>query len=182
MNRFETERLILRRWTLNDVNDLYEYGKSTLVGPFAGWKPHSSKEETLEIIKMFVKEDYTFAIELKDSRKVIGGIGLHYRIPDERIKNLKQLEIGFVLNPKFWGHSYVPEAIECLKSYAFEDLELDILWCGHFDFNNNSKRVNEKCGFRYRFTKEQSLPLLDNKKVKMLFYSIINPQKKVNIE
>lgn len=180
MNKFETERLILRKWTFSDVDDLHEYGKSELVGPFAGWKPHADEKESIEIIKMFMKEDYTLAIELKETGKVIGGVALYDRVEDEKGKDLKQLEIGYVLNPEFWGNGYVPEAVECLKHYVFNDLNIDVLWCGHFDFNNNSKRVNEKCGFEYRFTKKQVLRLLDNKKVNTLFYSITNLQKKIN--
>ena len=62
------------------------------------------------------------------------------------------------------------------NGFVFNDLNIDVLWCGHFDFNNNSKRVNEKCGFEYRFTKKQVLRLLDNKEVNTLFYSIVNPK------
>ncbi len=55
MKILETERLILRPWKLTDKEDLFEYAKSELVGPNAGWKAHKSLEESVEIIEMFIK-------------------------------------------------------------------------------------------------------------------------------
>ncbi len=175
MIRLETDRLILRDWSIDDRYDLYEYAKSDMVGPNAGWKPHKSLEESQSIIEMFINDNDVYAVELKESKKVIGSIGIHQREPDENIKDKKQLEIGFVLNPQYWGNGYVPEAVERVKIFCFKDLDLDILWCGHFDLNHNSKRVIEKCGFIYQFTKEQKLNLLDGRLVKTLYYKIDNP-------
>ena len=139
-----TERLILREWRESDSHDLYEYAKSDLVGPNAGWKPHKNEAESKRIIKMFIKNN-TYAIVLKSENKVIGAIELRKRKPDEKLYNLKQREIGYVLNPKYWGNGYMPEAVNALLNYAFNELKLDLIWCCHFDFNNNSKRVIEKC-------------------------------------
>ena len=172
MDILNSERLILRAWKESDSSDLYEYAKSDLVGPNAGWKPHKSEEESKEIIKMFIANNI-YAIVLKSENKVIGGIGLHNRKPDEKNYDLEQREIGYVLNPLYWGNGYVPEAVNCLINYAFNELDLDLIWCGHFDFNNNSKRVIEKCGFNYKFTKDEKLKLLDNKEVKTLYYNIL---------
>jgi len=172
MDILSTERLILREWTENDSSDLYEYAKSELVGPNAGWKPHKSEEESKEIIRMFINNNDTYAIVLKSENKVIGSIGLHNRKPDEKLYSLLQKEIGYVLNPKYWGNGYIPEAVNCLLDYAFNKFNLDLIWCGHFDFNNNSKRVIEKCGFKYKFTKNNKIKLLDNKEVKSLYYNI----------
>lgn len=172
MKRLETDRLILREWKLSDKEDLYEYAKNELVGPNAGWKPHVDIEESLRIIKIFMEEDAVYAIELKNENKVIGGLGIHERCPDPSMSNLKQKEIGYVLNPKYWGNGYVPEAVQEVVKYCLDELALDLVWCGHYDFNNNSKRVNEKCGFKYQFSKEETLERLDNKKVTTLYYNI----------
>ncbi|MDO4927106.1 MAG: GNAT family N-acetyltransferase [Turicibacter sp.] len=167
-----TDRLVLREWRESDSSDLYEYAKSELVGPNAGWKPHQNEEESKEIIKMFIKNNDSYAIVLKSENKVIGSIGLHHRKPDETLNDLEQREIGYVLNPNYWGKEFIPEAVNCLLNYGFNELNLDLIWCGHFDFNNNSKRVNEKCGFNYKFTKHQKLELLDNKEVNTLYYNL----------
>ena len=170
-----TERLILRQWRESDSHDLYEYAKSDLVGPNACWKPHKNEAESKRIIKMFIKNN-TYAIVLKSENKVIGAIELRKRKPDEKLYNLKQREIGYVLNPKYWGNGYMPEAVNALLNYAFNELKLDLIWCCHFDFNNNSKRVIEKCGFNYKFTKDKKLNLLNNKKVKTLYYNILKSE------
>ncbi len=172
MYEIETERLLLRNWKLSDSNDVYEYGRHELVGPNAGWPPHKSEEETREIIKMFIRDDDVLAVELKSQGKVIGGAGLHKRIPDESLKDLNQREIGYVLNPDYWGNGYIPEAVNGLLELGFTKMHLDLIWCGHFEDNLRSRRVNEKCGFHYRFKKERVLPLLNNRKVLTWYYSI----------
>lgn len=169
----ETTRLILRPWQLSDKEDLYEYATNELVGPNAGWKPHKNIEESIDIIKMFIGEDRTYAIVLKSENKVIGGIGLYKRYPDSTLEHLNQLEIGYALNPKFWGNGFVPEAVNYLIKYCFDELGMDLVWCGHYDFNQKSKRVNEKCGFKYKLKKEETLALLDYKKVTTLYYNIL---------
>lgn len=172
MEGLVTERLVLRKWIETDSKDLYEYAKSELVGPNAGWPPHKSEDESKEIVKMFIKNDDCYAIVLKSENKVIGGIGLHERKPDASLSELKQKEIGYVLNPKYWGRGIVPEAVNCLINYGFKELNLDLIWCGHFDFNDKSRRVNEKCGFKYRFSKKEKLSLLGNKEVTTLYYCL----------
>jgi RimJ/RimL family protein N-acetyltransferase len=173
MKTIETERLILRKWKISDLEDLFEYAQSELVGPNAGWKPHSNINESRKIIKSFIDGEEVYAIELKKTKKVIGSIGIHERYPDPQTKNLRQREIGYVLNPEFWGNGYVPEAVDYIVEFCFKELELDLVWSGHFDFNKNSQKVSEKCGFEYRFSKEEELKGCDNKKVTTLYYSKI---------
>lgn len=170
MKTLETERLILRSWEESDAEDLYEYAKNDLVGPNAGWKPHESISESKEIIKMFKESNKDYAIQLKENEKVIGGTGLY---PTSLAKDdPKQGEVGYVLNPDYWGQGIIPEAVNELIRYGFEDLNIDVVWCAHFDFNYKSKRVCEKCSFIYDHTKDEVLERLDNKAVKTLFYKI----------
>lgn len=171
MKSLETDRLILRQWKESDSKDLYEYAKSPLVGPNAGWALHKSEEESKEIIKIFIESGENYAIVLKEENKVIGGIGLHDRKPDESLMYLNQREVGYVLNPRYWGKGIVPEAVKCLIEYGFNELELDLIWCGHFDYNTNSRRVNEKCGFKYRFKVDETMEAL-NKEVTIWYYCI----------
>ena len=180
METIFTDRLILRPWSLDDSSDLYEYAQNELVGPNAGWKPHKSEEESKEIINMFITNNDSYAIVLKEENKVIGGIGLHNRKPDVSLEDLEQREIGYVLNPKYWGNAYVPEAVKALVKYGFEKMNLDLIWCGHYDFNSKSKRVNEKCGFKYKFTIKENLERLDNIEVNVLYYNILKDQYENN--
>lgn len=172
----ETERLRLRQWQESDAYDLFSYAKSDLVGPSAGWPAHESIETSKEVIRMFIDDGDVYAIELKEKGKVIGSIGLHDRYPKDQEKKGKQKEIGYVLNPLYWGNGYMPEAVEAVKAYALDQLKVDTLWCGHFTNNFKSKRVIEKTGFVYDFTKELLLPRMNNKEVTTMFYRIDRDQ------
>ena len=71
----ETVRILLRAWRESDAYTLYKYASDPQVGPRAGWPPHKSVEESLEIIRTIFNNDHTWAIELKETGEVIGCIG-----------------------------------------------------------------------------------------------------------
>ena len=171
MLTLETNRLRLRDWQQRDLDDLYEYAKDERVGPNAGWPSHPNKDMSQKILNSFIQDADVYAIVQKSEEKVIGSIGLHHRTPDESLIHLKQAEIGYVLNPDYWGQGYMPEAVHAVLEYGFKNQGLDLIWCGYYDFNKNSKRVVEKSGFKYQFTKPKILSLLDNQVVDQLFYS-----------
>ena len=143
----KTSRLIIRPWELSDLDDFYEYASVDGVGQMAGWEPHKNKEKSLEILKMFIEEKKTFALEYNG--KVIGSLGIE-RYPENVFKeyqHLKGREIGYVLSKDYWGQGLMPEAVKEVIRYCFEELNLDFLACGHFLSNYQSQRVQEKCGF-----------------------------------
>lgn len=76
--------------------------------------PHKSEEESKEIIQFFIDSNDTYAIVLQENNKVIGSVGIHERYPDETLRHLKQPELGFVLNPKYWGLGIMPEVVNYL--------------------------------------------------------------------
>jgi len=85
---------------------------------------------------------------------------------------MKTREIGYVLNPEYRASGYIPEAVNRVIDYGFREMNLDLIWCGHFEDNYKSKRVNEKCGFVYIFKKKRILPVLENKTVIQWYYNI----------
>ena len=150
--KLETERLVLRAFKDSDLNDFYEYASEDGEGEMAGWKHHESMEETKDILDLFIKEDETFAIFLKGNNKVIGSVGVEkYGMEDKltEFSNYKGREIGYVLSKDYWGRGIMAEAVKAAIKYAFEELNVDVLWCGHFVSNNQSRRVIEKCGFKF---------------------------------
>ncbi|KAB7673131.1 GNAT family N-acetyltransferase [Bacillus sp. B1-b2] len=171
-HEFHTERLFLRHWKETDYKDLYEYAKLEEVGPLAGWAPHVNEAQSKDVINYFLKKADSYAIVLKEENKVIGSIGFHQRSPDPSLSHLSQREIGFALNPSYWGRELVPEAVCMFIKYGFEQMHLDLVWCGHFDFNSNSRRVTEKCGFTFQFKRQQRFKIFSNKLVTSLYYSI----------
>lgn len=147
--RIETERLILRSWKESDVADMYEYSSVPGVGEMAGWPHHESVEESQKIVKIFVDGKEVLAIEDKDSGKVIGSLGIHENDNDHVGSDFLGREVGYVLSKEYWGRGLVPEAVRGVIDYCFNALDYDYLLCGHFTWNNQSRRVIEKCGFQY---------------------------------
>ena len=150
----QTERLILRPWEESDAENLYEYAKDDRVGPIAGWPPHTSVENSSEVIKNVLSAPENYAVCLKEDNKAIGSIGLmtgkqsNLALPDN------EGEIGYWIGVPFWGQGLMPEAVRELIRHAFVDLGIETLWCGYFDGNEKSKRCQEKCGFAYHHTNE----------------------------
>ncbi|HCC34173.1 MAG TPA: RimJ/RimL family protein N-acetyltransferase [Ruminococcaceae bacterium] len=148
----KTNRLILRPFRETDAESLYEYAKDPRVGPIAGWPVHTSVENSRQIIRGVLSADETYAVTLKDEDIVIGSAGL--LIGDASNLGIKpdEAEIGYWIGVPYWGRGLIPEAVRELMRYAFEELDISVLWCGYFDGNEKSKRVNEKCGFKFHHT------------------------------
>lgn len=91
------------------------------------------------------------ALQHKAIGKVIGSLGLHtsWANDDLRYSGMKSKEIGYVLSRDYWGQGLVPEAVRAIILFCFHELGCEILTCGHFSTNQQSKRVIEKCGFRF---------------------------------
>ena len=148
--RLESERLILREFKPSDVNDLFEYASVPGVGEMAGWPHHPNIEESKYRVNKFINEKHTFAIVYKENNKVIGSLGIEkYGLEDKLSEffDYQGREIGYVLSKDYWGKGLMPEAVNLVKDYLFNVLNYDFLLCGHYDKNNQSKRVQEKCGF-----------------------------------
>ena len=150
MAGLETARLVLRPFTEADAADLYAYAGDPRVGPPAGWQPHGSVEESREIIRTVFSDPLAMALELKETGRVIGSAGFVDRHRAELPG--PDGEIGYALSPVYWGRGLMPEAVNELLRFGFEELGLETVWCGHYDFNHKSRRVVEKCGFRYILT------------------------------
>lgn len=178
----ETQRLILREFKEEDLTDFYEYASVDGVGEMAGWSHHENIETTKEILNSFIKDNKVFAIVYKENNKVIGSLGVEkYGMEDklDEFKNLYGREIGYVLSKDYWGKGIMKEAVKCVINYLFDECNLDFIICGYYLFNNQSKRVQEKCGFKpYR-----SL-MMDTKrgtKEKGILNLLLNPKKNIKL-
>ena len=147
----QTKRLILRPWSENDAEELYKYASDPEVGPPAGWPPHTSVENSREIIRTVLSAPETYAVCLKENGKPIGSVGLHRNDLAERDD---EYELGYWIGKPFWGQGLIPEASRELLRYAFEDLGMNRIWCGYYDGNEKSHRVQEKLGFVFHHTTE----------------------------
>lgn len=161
----ETKRLILRRWEESDAESLYEYAKDPDVGPIAGWPPHKSVAESLDVIRNVFNGAEAYAICLKSDGKAIGAIELKLNGHTDLTERDDECELGYWLGKSFWGQGIMPEAAREILRHAFEDLRMQKVWCAYYDGNTKSKRVQEKCGFRYQWTtKDVDVPLMHEKR------------------
>lgn len=146
----ETERLILRPWTEDDAEELYKYAKDPRVGPRAGWPVHTSVENSREIIQNVLSAEETYAVVLKETGLPIGSISIMRNVNIPTAED--EAEIGYWIGKPYWGQGLIPETVrECLRR-CFEDLGCERVWCGYYNGNENSRRVQEKCGFAYHHT------------------------------
>ena len=149
----ETERLILRPWQEQDAEDLYTYASNPEVGPPAGWPPHTSVDNSREIIKNVLSKPETYAVCLKDGTP-IGSIGLHLNGSTDMTDRDDECELGYWIGKPYWGQGLIPEASGALLRYAFEELGMRAVWCGYYDGNEKSRKVQTKLGFVYQHKTE----------------------------
>ncbi|MCD2435424.1 GNAT family N-acetyltransferase [Acidaminococcus sp. NSJ-142] len=161
----ETERLILRRWEERDAEDLYKYASDPAVGPIAGWPAHQSLDESREVIKNVFNGKEAYAICLKEDNKAIGAIELKLNGHTDMTERDDECELGYWLGKPFWGQGIMPEAAREMLRHAFEDIGMSKVWCGYYESNTKSKRVQEKVDFKYQWTTEGvDVPLMHEKR------------------
>ena len=160
-----TNRLILRRWEESDAEDLYKYASNRDVGPIAGWPPHQSIDESLDVIRNVFCGKEAYAICLKEDGKAIGAIELKLNGHTDMTDRDDECEMGYWLGKPFWGQEIMPEAVKEMLRHAFEDLGMQKVWIGYYEGNTKSKRVQEKCGFKYQWRSENvDVPLMHEKR------------------
>ncbi len=147
--RLQSNRLTLRPWKETDLSDFYEYASVDGVGQMAGWNPHRNLEESKTILGHFIVGKKCFALEYEG--KVIGSLGIeeYNEANYPELAALQGREIGYVLSRDYWGQGLMPEAVQAVMRYLFDTVNLDFILVGHFDWNGQSRRVIEKCGFTY---------------------------------
>lgn len=155
-----TPRLILRPWVESDAEALYRFARDPLVGPPAGWPPHTSVENSREIIRGVLSARETYAMVLRydtadsvsgeviSAGTPVGSVGIMFKgCGSYPHMTNTEAEIGYWVALPLWGRGLVPEAVKALQARCFGELGLDGLWCGYYEGNEKSHRVQEKCGF-----------------------------------
>lgn len=166
----ETERLKLRKWKVEDKEELYPLASDPLVGPAAGWPPHKSIEESENIIINVLSEENTYAITLQKTGEIIGSIGL-FKTTERKIeKEEGELEVGYWIARNCWGKGYAPEAVEAILDYAFTKLGQNRVWCSAHLGNSKSMRVQEKCGFSFSHEEKGFVSQLNEERVSRYTY------------
>lgn len=135
----ETERLILRRYKKEDLQDLFEYLSDAKVVEYEPYKPMTFSEAK-ENLEWRIGTEEMIAVELKDSRKMIGNVYLGKREFDS-------LEIGYVFNRNFWGNGYAAESCKALIAMALSN-GIHRIYAECDARNERSWKLLEALGFR----------------------------------
>jgi RimJ/RimL family protein N-acetyltransferase len=143
----ETERILLRPWRDDDAAALFKYASDPEVGPRAGWPPHKSVEESLEIIHTVFHNDTNWAIEFKETGEAIGAIG--YLPAPESDLPAREGEplVGYWVGKPYWNQGICTEALEIMLEHIRKTTDIKSLISSHYFDNPASGRVMEKCGF-----------------------------------
>lgn len=125
--KIDTKRLLLRKPTSDDLDDIFEYASDEGVAFFTRFNAHKSLEETKMFLisvnqKHNIKTDLILVLELKDEKKVIGSIAFKEISQDD-----ERAEIGFVLNKNYWGKGLMSEALSKIIEFGFKKMKFNRL-------------------------------------------------------
>jgi len=151
----ETERVILREFRRSDAEDVFEYASLPKVSRYLSWDAHKDMADSYKFIE-FIDAKYEkgfpeWAIEMKESGKMVGSVGI-VRMNEANRKG----EIGYVLNPDYWGRGITAEAVLALFGFLFENMKLNRVEAIHILENPASGRVMEKAGMQCEGIQRQS--------------------------
>lgn len=145
----ETDRLILRRFKIEDKTDMFNnWASDPEVTKYITWPPHDSVELTGMLLEDWTKRYdnnnyYNWAMELKDSGKVIGNISVV-----EQKEYIYEAQLGYCMSRAYWGQGYMPEAAKAVVDYLFFEVGFQRIYAGHDIENSKSGRVMEKIGMK----------------------------------
>lgn len=143
----ETTRLVLRPWRESDAGTLFKYASDPDVGPRAGWPPHKSVEESLDVIRNVFSGEGMWAVELRETSEAIGCVGYLPASCSNLDIEENHCEIGYWLAKPYWGKGICTEAMQAVVNYCFNVKGFSVLWGDFFPENPASGRVMEKIGF-----------------------------------
>lgn len=152
-----TERLILRRFTLEDAQAMYHnWASDPDVTRYLTWPAHGSVEITQMVlcdwIADYEKDDfYQWAIELRELGQPIGTISVVSHNDKAQL-----VHIGYALGRRWWRRGIMSEALQAVMDYLFDEVGVNRIESRHDPRNPNSGKVMRKCGMQYEGTLCQS--------------------------
>ena len=144
----ESNRILLRPWRESDAKTLFKWASDPDVWPRAGWAPHKSVEESLEIIRtVFNDALHTWAIEWKETGEAIGAMGYGPSCECDLPAREGEPLVGYWVAKPYWNRGICTEALRLMLDHIRQTTDIKSLISGHFVDNPASGRVMEKCGF-----------------------------------
>lgn len=153
----ECRRLVLRRMKKSDAADMFEYASNPAVTRYLTWDVHPNERFTANYLSFLQSryragEFYDWAITLRNDDRMIGTCGF------TRFNfSAYSAEVGYVLNPMYWGRGIAPEALARVIRFAFDTLGLNRVEAKCMVGNAASRRVMEKVGMSYEGTARDAM-------------------------
>ena len=147
--KLETKRLILRRFVIEDAEDMYNnWASDSEVTKYLTWPTHPSSEVTKMLLRDWIskyKDDdyFNWAIEYKETGKVIGNISVV-----KLNKDILSADMGYCMSRSLWGNGIMPEALTEVIGYLLNEVELNRIAACHAVENPKSGRVMNKSGMK----------------------------------
>lgn len=156
--KLETERLILRKFTLDDSGAMYRnWASDPEVTKYLTWPTHESENISKEVLKdwtsSYVQKDYyQWAIVLKaESKEPIGSIAVVHKND-----NIQMVHLGYCIGQKWWHKGITSEALNAVIDFLFNEVGVNRIEAMHDSNNPNSGKVMKKCGMIYEGTLRQA--------------------------
>ena len=175
--QLETDRLVLRRFTLDDAESVFNnWASDDEVTKYLTWSTHKSIDVSCGYMDYCVKgydnsSFYQWGIELKDAHELIGNISVVKVIDD-----IDSLELGWVIGRRYWGNGYTSEAALKIIEFLFNQVGANCICAGHDVNNPHSGRVMQKIGMEFEGILRQS-GRNNQGIVDMAHYSIIKSEQ-----
>lgn len=173
-----TDRLVLRRFTVEDADDMYRnWASEDEVTKFLTWPTHSDPGQTKQLLTYFVgnydnPDFYNWAIEIKDTHELIGNISVV-----SIAENTSSAVLGYCMGTKWWGNGFMPEAGKTVIKYLFETVGFNRIAANHDKNNPKSGRVMQKIGMQYEGTL-RSAGFCNQGVIDDVWYSILKDEYK----
>lgn len=142
------EQLELRPFMLADTEDYYDLVRDPSIAASAGFTPAHSLVEAEFLLKQQAKLPQIFAIELTAIHRVIGSVGLYERMTNTGEPATLEMDLGYMLNARYWGRGIMTAAVARILRYGFETLHLRRITASCLANNPASKRILEHANFR----------------------------------
>lgn len=170
----ETERLLLRKGTISDANQVYEnYGKDPLVSKYVVWNQHLSVEDAVKLMEKWQesyesKASYKWLVIEKNSQKIIGSITA-VKVDEKN----KTVAIGYCYGSKWWNKGYATETLKRVIKFFFEEVGVETIYANHLTSNIASGKVMKKAGMIFEGTlRNRMIDKITNKPMGLETYSI----------
>ncbi|MBQ7828112.1 MAG: GNAT family N-acetyltransferase [Clostridia bacterium] len=170
-----TDRLILRKFTVDDADDMYSnWANDEKVTRFLSWQPHESVDETRQMLEGWVGaydniKTYNWVIEY--DKKAIGNISV-VKLSDK----CEYAELGYVLGYDYWNKGIMSEASRAVIEYLFSEIGVNRVGISHATENPGSGKVAQKCGMTYEGIKRQFFKTHTGKFVDIAYHGILKSE------